>query len=142
PRVRFDGSGGLLSTPADYARFPQMLLNGGGLDGVRILRRKTPQLMTTNHTRAQPLTIMGPGYGFGLGVFVRTNLSGIPLVGSVGAYGWGGAWGISYVGDPAEEMFTLFFTQSLGYWARRKLPGKQWLRWIHQFEALAYQALT
>src|SRR5262249_9348229 len=73
PRVCFDGSGRLLSTVPDYFRFAQMLLNGGQLDGARILGRKTVQLMTTNHTGGLEVIWMGQGYGFGLGVSVRTD---------------------------------------------------------------------
>jgi CubicO group peptidase (beta-lactamase class C family) len=145
PQVRFDGSAGLLSTVSDYARFTQMLMNGGELDGVRILGRKTVQLMTTNQTGDLYIYFMGKGYGFGLGVSVRTDLGGVPLVGSVGSYGWPGAWGIWNQVDPVEQMTTLFFTQVNGYWQRRqaRLSSQGAVpRWIEQFESLAHQALV
>ena len=123
-----------------------MLLTGGELDGVRILGRKTVQLMTTNQTGDLYVYLMGNGYGFGLGVSVRTDLGGVPLVGSIGSYGWPGAWGTWNQVDPAEQMITLFFTQANGYWQRRqgrlRSPGTAGLRWIDQFEALAHQALV
>jgi CubicO group peptidase (beta-lactamase class C family) len=136
-RVRFDGSGGLFSTAADYLRFAQMLLSGGTLDGVRILSRKTVELMTTNHVGDLPVYVYGPGYGYGLGVFVRRDLTGTPLIGSIGAYGWGGATGCSYVADPKEELLLLSFSNTNGYWQNRH---RGW-NWLHQFEKLAYQAL-
>jgi CubicO group peptidase (beta-lactamase class C family) len=81
PKTFFSAGGGLNSTPADYARFAQMLLNGGELDGARILGRKTVELMTTNHTGDLYIERKGPGYGYGLGVFVRLSLAAAPLVG-------------------------------------------------------------
>jgi CubicO group peptidase (beta-lactamase class C family) len=144
PRVRFDGNDGLLSTAADYARIAQMLLNGGTLDGTRILGRKTVELMTVNHTGDLDVYLMGRGFGFGLGVSVRTDLGGVPLVGSVGSYGWGGVWGVWYQAGPVEQMVTLFFTQANGYWQQRLARlrfGRPGLRWLDQFEALAHQAL-
>jgi len=145
PHVRFDGSAGLLSTIPDYSRFAQMLLNGGELDGVRILGRKTVELMTTNHTGDLYVYLMGKGYGYGLGVSVRTDLGGTPIVGSVGSFGWPGAWGIWNQVDPREQMVTLFFTQVNGYWQRKqdRLSRRgEALRWIEQFESLAHQALA
>ncbi len=145
PAVRFDGSGGLVSTINDYVRFDQMLLNGGELDGVRLLGRKTIQLMTTNHTGELYVPFAGWGFGFGLGVAVRTNMHGTPLVGSIGSYGWPGVWGTWNQVDPIEDMITLFFTQVNGYWQRRPLrlnSERVAPRWIDQFEALAHQALV
>lgn len=135
PKVRFSGAWGLLSTAPDFARFAQMLLNGGVLDGVRLLGRKTVELMTTNHTGDFPIHLAGPGYGYGLGVFVRTSLTGTPLVGSVGTYGWGGAWTTWYFADPKEDMFGLLLTQVRGYWMNPHLIIES------DFERLAYQAL-
>ena len=103
------GDGGVLSTIADYARFTQMLLNGGELDGVRILGRKTVELMTRSHTGDIP-TIEGPGFGFGMGVGVRTP-GGIERMRSIGAYGWGGAAGTTYFADPKEDFIAICFTQ-------------------------------
>jgi len=131
-----NGSGGLLSTPADYARFAQMLLNGGVLDGVRLLGRKTVELMTTNHIGDIPVYLSGPGYGFGLGVYVRKDLSGTPLPGSVGTYGWGGAYCTAYFADPKEDLFGLFFTQVRGYDMNADLIIRQ------DFQKMVYQALV
>ena len=111
PKVQFAGGGGLLTTAADYARFGQMLLNGGELDGVRILSRKTVELLTTNHTGDLFIYVRGRGYGYGLGVGVRTNLYEYPAVGSIGTYGWGGATGTYYSADPREGLLVLLFQQ-------------------------------
>ncbi len=111
PKTFFSSGGGLLSTPADYARFAQMLLNGGILDGARILGRKTIELMTTNHTGDFLIYPEGPGYGYGLGVSVRLSLSAAPLIGTPGAYGWNGAHITYYLADPKEDLFGLMFTQ-------------------------------
>jgi CubicO group peptidase (beta-lactamase class C family) len=111
PKTFFSSGGGLLSTPADYARFAQMLLNGGELDGTLILGRKTIELMTTNHTGDFNIYPEGPGYGYGLGFSVRVSLTANPLIGSVGTYGWNGAHITYYIGDPKEDLFALMFTQ-------------------------------
>ena len=81
PRKSFSGGAGFLSTAPDYARFLQMMLNGGELDGVRILTPKTVQLMTTDHLRGIPFR---PGQGFGLGFSVVTDLGARGLPGSLG----------------------------------------------------------
>jgi CubicO group peptidase (beta-lactamase class C family) len=115
---KFEGGGqGLVTTAEDYARFLQMLLNGGELDGVRILGRKTVELMTANHlapsVKAEgPTYLPGPGYGFGLGFAVRQTAGISPLPGSVGDYGWGGAWGTYFWVDPKEKLFAIWMTQS------------------------------
>ncbi len=111
PQVQFAGGGGLLTTAPDYARFAQMLLNGGTLDGERILGRKTVELMTTNHIGDLFNYVRGRGYGYGLGVGVRTDLCGYPAVGSVGTFGWGGATGPYYSSDPREGLTCLLFQQ-------------------------------
>lgn len=111
PRLQFAGGGGMLTTAPDYARFAQMLLNGGELDGVRILGRKTVELMTTNHVGDFFVYVRGRGYGYGLGLGIRTDLSGFPAVGSVGTYGWGGATGTFYSADPRERLICLLFQQ-------------------------------
>ena len=128
--------GGVLSTVADYARLAQMLLNGGELDGVRILGRKTVELMTSNHTRNIPIPMLGHGFGFGIGVGVRIESERNPLVRSVGSYGWGGAAGTGYFADPKEDMFVIYFTQMMG---TGMIPGGNYAQDI---ERLVYQALT
>jgi CubicO group peptidase (beta-lactamase class C family) len=115
---KFEGGGqGLVTTAEDYARFLQMMLNGGELDGVRILGRKTVELMTANHlapsVKAEgPTYLPGPGYGFGLGFAVRQTAGISPMPGSVGDYGWGGAWGTYFWVDPKEKLFAIWMTQS------------------------------
>jgi CubicO group peptidase (beta-lactamase class C family) len=115
PHTYFSGAGGLVSTAADYFRFHQMMLNGGELDGVRILGRKTVELMTTNHTGDLGIWLRGPGYGFGLGysVVVDQGQSGMPA--SAGTYAWGGAFGTIFWVDPVEELIGVFMTQIRPY---------------------------
>lgn len=109
------GGGGLVSTVQDYARFLQMLLNGGSLDGVRLLGRKSIELMTANHLSSDVVIgsdLLPPGYGFGLGFAVRTaqGLSAGP--GSIGQYFWGGIAGTTFFVDPREELFALSLIQA------------------------------
>jgi CubicO group peptidase (beta-lactamase class C family) len=145
PARWFSGGGGLLSTAADYARFTQMLLNGGELDGVRMLARKTVSLMIHDHLPsdvnfgpntadlgiAAPLPQLGQGYGLGLGVRKQEALSGVP--GSIGDYFWGGALGPYFWVDPAERMIVIFMLQELN--VQRRARYRSLLR------ALVYQAL-
>ena len=107
PRVSFSGGAGLLSTARDYARFLQMMLNGGMLGEARILSPASVALMTSNHIG----DLMGPGTGFGLGFQVRLDLGAAGAPGSVGDYGWGGAYHTTYWVDPAERMVVVYFTQ-------------------------------
>jgi CubicO group peptidase (beta-lactamase class C family) len=110
------GGGGLVSTTADYARFLQMLLNRGKLDGVRYLSRKTIELMTADHLG--PITgapdLLLPGYGFGLGFAVRLQPGISHVPGSVGQYFWGGLAGTTFWVDPAEELFAIMMIQAPG----------------------------
>src|SRR5215207_4458895 len=107
------GGGGMFSTIGDYARFGQMLLNGGALDGVRILGRKTVELMETNHlTGLTRETLDSNDYdGFGLGGSVRISLARGARLGSVGQFGWSGAATTDFKIDPQEQLMTLVFTQ-------------------------------
>ena len=108
--------GGMLCTPADYTRFAQMLLNGGELDGVRVLGRKTVELMTANHIGERQIDLTGePQLGFGFGYSVKKSIGGGFLPGSPGMFGWGGAAGTFFFVDPAEDLFGLFFTHVFGY---------------------------
>ena len=110
--------GGVLMTPAAYTRFTAMLLNGGELDGQRVLGRKTIDLMSADHLGAlcgTEIDLVGPGYGFGFGVSVRRRIAGTPIPGSIGAYGWGGAAGTYFVVDPVENLALLFFTHVFMY---------------------------
>jgi len=108
PRTSYSGGAGLLSTANDYARFLQMTLNGGELDGERILSPKTVELMTMNHLGDIPFR---PGEGFGLGFSVVTDLGARGTLGSVGEYGWGGAYHSTYWVDPVENLVVVYLTQ-------------------------------
>jgi CubicO group peptidase (beta-lactamase class C family) len=115
--VMESGGGGLVSTAMDYARFCQMLLNGGILDGTRIVGRKTLELMSSDHLGPNvrvTSTMLPPGHGFGLGFAVR-NFPGIaPFAGSAGNFFWSGMAGTFFWIDPKEEMFTVFMMQGPG----------------------------
>jgi CubicO group peptidase (beta-lactamase class C family) len=108
PRKSFSGGAGLLSTASDYARFLQMLLNGGELDGVRILSPKTVELMIADHV-GDKYTV--PGVGFGLGFTVLKDLGARGTPGSYGEFGWGGAYHSTYWVDPREQLIVTYFTQ-------------------------------
>jgi CubicO group peptidase (beta-lactamase class C family) len=110
PRKAFSGGAGLLSTASDYARFLQMLLNGGELDGARILSPKSVELMTADHLGSLEFR---DGQGFGLGVSVVKDLGRRGLPGSLGEFGWGGAYHSNYWVDPQEQMVVAYFTQLL-----------------------------
>ncbi len=107
PRRSFAGGAGLLSTAHDYARFLEMIRNGGVLGGVRILAPRTVQLMTTNQVGTLHST---NGLGFGLG-FQTTDRYGANGMDSVGAFGWGGAYGSSYRVDPKAKLVIVFMIQ-------------------------------
>ena len=108
PRRSFSGGAGLLSTATDYARFLQMMLNGGELDGTRILTRKTVDLMTVDHTGDIPFR-NGQGFGLGFSIVQDTGTNGLPS--SVGEFGWGGAYHSTYWVDPEEELVVVYLTQ-------------------------------
>jgi|TARA_Y100000310_G_scaffold36397_1_gene34282 CubicO group peptidase (beta-lactamase class C family) len=111
----FSGSGGLVSTAHDYTRFQSAMLNGGELDGVRLLSPSTVQLMMDNHTDDIPIWLAGPGMGFGLGwgVVVDRGKAATPL--SEGSVYWGGAFcTISWI-DPAQELVGILMTQVRPY---------------------------
>jgi CubicO group peptidase (beta-lactamase class C family) len=116
PRL-FSGGGGLVSTAADYLRFCQMLLNGGELDGARILTPETVRLMTTNSLPSDmrfALDMIGPqtGAGWGLGFAVRTNPDFSSVVpGAVGSFNWGGFWGTYFWIDPVEKLIAVQMIQ-------------------------------
>ncbi len=141
PRRFLSGGGGLVSSTQDYLRFCQMLLNGGELDGVRLLGRKTIELMTQNHLPPPPLpSSFGgdenhPGYGYGLGVRVLVDVARSGLAGSVGEYGWAGAAETYFWNDPVEQMIGLVMLQFMG-------PEGYRLMLVERFRALAYQAIV
>ena len=142
------GGIGLVSTASNYVRFCQMLLNGGELDGtfshkgkrsgVRLLGRKTVELMTANHLsdelipiQVQPHTLYG--CGFGLGFRVLVNLAQAGRLGSEGEFGWGGAASTSFFVDPKEELIGLLLTQ---------LSPSRYYPIRNEFKVLVYQALV
>jgi CubicO group peptidase (beta-lactamase class C family) len=136
PPSFLSGGGGLVSTAADYHRFTQMLLNGGELDGVRVIGRKTLAFMTTNHLpTGGDLASMGQpvfsettyeGIGFGLGFSVMLDPARAQVVGSPGEFAWGGAASTMFWVDPAEELTGMIFTQlvpSATYPIRREMKA-------------------
>ena len=137
------GGGGMVSTAADYARFLQMFANGGQLDGVRIISRKTIDLMTADAlppdvkmgadmVRFEALEPSGRmGQGFGLGFAVRNDVGRNPLPGSPNDYFWGGAYGTYFWHDPRERMYVVYMMQS---------PVAR-LRYRYLMRDLVYQAL-
>ena len=109
PRRSFAGGAGLLSTARDYARFLEMIRGGGALDGVRILSPRSVELMTTNQVGTLHSTT---GLGFGLG-FETTDHFGANGLDSVGAFGWGGAYGSVYRVDPKSRLILVLMIQML-----------------------------
>lgn len=139
PKVNFGvggDNGGVLSTITDYARFGQMLLNGGELDGTKILGRKSVDLMLANHTGDMLIPMTGQGFHFGLGTAVYHGQGGKPQIRSPGTYGWGGAAGTTYFADPKEELMGLCFTQvtSAGV-----MPNNNYQE---TFQRMVYQSLA
>lgn len=128
PRMCYAGGAGLLSTAEDYGRFLLMLQNGGVLTGARVLSPKSVELMTVNHVGG-----LYGAQGFGLGFWVteRLGFSGQP--GSVGGYGWGGAYYTTYWVDPAEQLVAVLMTQLMPA-GTSDLHGK--------FRALVYQSIV
>lgn len=106
------GGGGLVSTAMDYLRFCQMLLNGGELEGERLLGRKTVELMTRDHLAGvDPERAERTGYGFGLNFAVHVNPTASGSAASVGEYNWGGAAGTKFWIDPEEELIGVYMIQ-------------------------------
>ncbi len=130
------GGGGLVSTVRDYSRFAQMLLHGGTLDGVRILGRKTIDLIATDHLTPQQMTThtwdTQRGYGYGLGVRVMTNPEIADINGSVGEWGWDGAFGNWFCVDPKEELTCVYLTTNV--------PGDHY-KYIPKLMASMYASL-
>ena len=130
------GGGGMFSTVRDYSRFAQMLLHGGTLDGVRILGRKTIDLISTDHlTPEQRMSDNWDtqrGYGYGLGVRVMTNPELAGINGSVGEWGWDGAFGNWFCVDPKENLTCVYLTTNR--------PGEHY-RFIPKLMASMYASL-
>jgi CubicO group peptidase (beta-lactamase class C family) len=112
----FSGGGGMISTARDYLRFAQAMLDGGTLDGARILAPHTVRLMASDHTGGirGPSYTPGPGYGFGLGFAVRVAEGEAVTPGSVGDYSWGGYAGTTFWIDPKERLVALWLMQAPG----------------------------
>jgi CubicO group peptidase (beta-lactamase class C family) len=136
----------MLASAGDYARFCQMLLNGGELDGVRILSRKTVELMTSDqlppsverHSAvALTLDAFGPtpemGVSFGLGFAVRTAPGRNPVPGSVGDFSWSGITGTHFWVDPKEKLVVVLMTQ---------IPQPALVPYWRQTRTLVYQTLN
>ncbi len=117
PPAMLAGGHGIVSTVMDYARFCQMMLEEGSLDGVRILGSETVAYMTADHlgdiNRDGTVYLPGPGYGFGLGFAVRTPAGRSRWPGSVGEYFWGGYAGTYFWVDPTKEMIVVYMMQSV-----------------------------
>jgi len=129
----------LSSTAADYARFAEMLVNSGELDGVRILSRKTVDLMDSNHlppgvTRGAAGGGTAGGEGYGLGVRVVTDPAAAGNLTSEGTFGWSGAAGTHFFVDRKEDLVAVFMIQSMG--------GAGGPRMSDEFETLVYQAIV
>ncbi len=130
------GGGGLFSTVKDYSRFAQMLVHGGTLDGIRILGRKTVDLISTDHLTPQQQATHSwdtqRGYGYGLGVRVMTHPEAADINGSVGEWGWDGAFGNWFCVDPKENLTCVYLTTNL--------PGDHY-RFIPKLMASMYASL-
>ncbi len=134
PRMAFSSGGGLLSTATDYLRMVQLLVNGGELDGVRLLSPKTVQLMMTNHVGS---SYENPGFGqlgFGYGFELTLDLARSPHLGSPGDFGYRSAYFTRYMGDPAEQLSAVFLAQLSNYGGTSDLHYK--------WRSLVYQALV
>jgi len=132
-KTYFSGGAGLASTAGDYARFGNMLVNGGTLDGVRLLSPKSIELMTASQTSdlPRPLPVVGPGKDFGLGFQVVTDLGATQSLGSNGMYGWLGIYGTIFWVDPKEKLVSIMMVQ--------RFPGSAVAA---SFVPLVYQALV
>ena len=132
PRYESGGGGGV-STAADYVRFAQMMLNGGQLEGRRLLSRTTVRLMTADHLGKIADTARRPGYSFGLGFAVRTDYGLDPQSSSPGEFNWAGAGGTFFWVDPKEELVAILMTQAPG-------PSRVYYRQL--FRQMVQQAIV
>ncbi|MEM7017879.1 MAG: serine hydrolase domain-containing protein [Pseudomonadota bacterium] len=123
------GGGGLVSTADDYMRFSLMMLNGGELNGKRLLSRKSVELMTVNHLGKLPMGFGRTGAGFGLGFGVALNQGDIGELGSAGEYNWGGAAGTRFWVDPQEKIIGIFMVQSRPH---RTRLGREFKTFVYQ----------
>src|SRR6267143_1007739 len=133
PQKNDAGGAGTAGTAGDYARFSQMLLNGGRIDGVRLLGRATVSHMASDHLgNIRIAGNLDRGYTFGLGFSVRKETGLNPMVGSAGEFRWGGAAGTAFWIDPKEQMIVVFMTQNQ--------PGAPRRYDRELFQQLVYQA--
>jgi CubicO group peptidase (beta-lactamase class C family) len=118
PPKLMSGNYGLVTSAEDYTRFMQMLIDGGTLNGARILGPRTVRYMTSDQIGSirGPIYAPGPGYGFGLGFAVRLVDGQAPYPGSVGDYGWAGAAGTIFWVDPKEDLTAVLMVQRFGSW--------------------------
>lgn len=141
PHTLFSGGGGLVSTASDYMRFCRMLLNGGALDGARLLAPKTVEMMRSDHLAddLKPFAVRKStagdtkGCGFGLGFRVVTDIAQHGIIGSNGIYSWGGAASTVFWIDPAEDLIAILLTQFMpsSYYPIRR-----------EFQVATYQAMV
>ena len=131
PRKNYSGGAGLVSTAMDYAKFLQMMLNGGTYNNQRILSRKSVELMTVDHLGGIKYNWQN-GMGFGLGYSISKDLGRRGELGSEGEFGWGGAYHSTYWVDPKEDLVVVYFTQVIPI---QDVDDHQKLR------ALVYQAI-
>lgn len=138
--TKFDCGGACaFGTVGDYVRFGQMLMNGGVLDGKRVLSPATVAHMTANHLIAEIRNTVGviephrEGFGFGLGVAVRTQAGMSAVPGSVGEYTWNGAYGTAFFADPKEKLVVVLGTAA---------PGELRKYYREQIQVLVYGAMT
>jgi CubicO group peptidase (beta-lactamase class C family) len=113
PKTFLSGGVGMVTTPVDYFRFAQMLLNKGELDGVRVISRKTVELMTTNQIGKLPeITLHDEGWKFGLGLGIQADREHNVDAGDVGTFEWAGLYSTRFSVDPKEEKITIFLSQT------------------------------
>jgi len=136
PYLKYDktpgGGAGLISTAEDYYRFAQMLVNGGEYNGVRILSRKTVELMTANHVPPGVPGLLNPAVGYGLGVSSVIDQAGAGNLGSKGQFGWGGYASTYVIMDPVEKFVAILMVQ---------YQPTNFAVW-QQFQTLAYQSIA
>ena len=136
PQKNDAGGAGSAGTAADYARFLQMMLNGGQLNGVRLLSRTTVKYMTSDHlgdAKSSGSVALPPAIGFGLGFAVRRQTGLFEVTGNAGEYYWAGAAGTGFYVDPQEELICVFMTQ-----AQPGMP-RRFDRYL--FKQMVYQAI-
>ncbi len=131
------GGAGSVGTAKDYVRFLQMMLNGGQLDGVRLLSRTTVKYMTSDHlgdVKSSGSVALPPAIGFGLGFAVRRETGLFEVTGNAGEYYWAGAAGTGFYVDPKEELICILMTQGM--------PGmpRRYDRYL--FKQMVYQAIN